>query len=169
MKSTSYNKNYNNEIVLSNKALQKIIIFFLFQCPVKGVSFRGRSFDQYGFHGSSDFSKLKRALLNAADSSLHKNYYPCKKDEHPEKFKLTEDIDPPDEYCVFLKSSEHRVIESLFSAIRNAIAHGSFNVKEYKRVRIYYFCNFKTYKKAEIVLRESTLLQWIKIIQSKEI
>ena len=76
-----------------------------------------------------------------------------------------EKVSPPDEYCAFLQSDEKTVIFSLFSAIRNAFAHGSFNVKAYRRVRIYFFVNHKNYTKAKIILHEDTLLAWIKLIQ----
>lgn len=72
----------------------------------------------------------------------------------------------PDTY-VFLKNDEKKVISSLFSAIRNALAHGSFNVKRYEKTRIYYFSNYKGYEKARIVLYEDTLLSWIDIIEKE--
>lgn len=80
-------------------------------------------------------------------------------------FKNIEKISPPDEYCVFLKNGEKSVMNSLYKAIRNAFAHGSFNVKSYNGVRIYFLLNYKKYKKAQIVLQEQTLLSWINIIQ----
>ena len=56
----------------------------------------------------------------------------------------------------------------MFSAIRNAFAHGSFNVKSYNRTRIFFFSNYKEYEKARIVLHEATLLSWIRIIKNEE-
>ena len=60
-------------------------------------------------------------------------------------------------------------MQSLFSAIRNAFAHGRFSIREYQhngdRVKMYFFSNFNKYLKAEIVLQESTLLEWIQIIK----
>ena len=66
---------------------------------------------------------------------------------------------------MFLKTDEKTVIQSLFSAIRNALAHGSFNVKIYKGVRVYFLSNYNKYLKAEIVLQENTLLKWIDIVK----
>ena len=90
---------------------------------------------------------------------------PSNKNELVANFKKSERITYPDEYCVFLKTDEKSVIKSLFSAIRNSFAHGSFNVKSYKGTRIYYFSNYKDYEKARMVLYEETLLLWIKIIK----
>ena len=84
----------------------------------------------------------------------------------PQKFRNVANVKPPNEYCVFLKQDEKTVMQSLFSAIRNAFAHGSFNVKTYNGVKIYYFENFNGYLKAEIVLHEETLLAWIPILEA---
>ena len=150
---------------ISNKNLLKIIDFYLFNCPVPGISQRGNKFADYGFCGSAKFSKLKSAMLDHATASLKENYRPCKKSELETAFQQMEKVSPPDEYCAFIQSDEKTVIFSLFSAIRNAFAHGSFNVKAYRRVRIYFFVNHKNYTKAKIILHEDTLLAWIKLIQ----
>lgn len=151
---------------ISNLNLQRIIQFYLFECPVEGKSQRGKIFKDYGYVGSPSFGKLKKTLLDSGTLSLPKNYYPSKKDKLNENFKKCESIVYPDEYCVFLKNDNE--ICSLFSAIRNSFAHGSFNVKSYNKKRIYYFSNFKKYEKARIILHESTLLSWIKIIKNNE-
>ena len=97
---------------------------------------------------------------------MRDNYYPCSKDELNAKFQEVSKICPIDEYCVFLKNSEDTVMQSFFSAIRNALAHGSFTVKSYKNTRIYFFANYHNYLKAEIVLHERTLLSWIDIVKN---
>lgn len=105
-------------------------------------------------------------MLNHATPSLRKNYHPCKKDELEKWFKSIEDVSPPDEYCVFFAWDQDTRMQSLFSAIRNSLAHGSFNVKSYKGIRIYFFANYKDYLKAQIVLQEKTLLAWIDLLRS---
>lgn len=152
--------------IKSQKNLLRIVDFYLFNCPVPGKSCRGKKFDEYGFSGSKSFGTLKNQMLNAATPSLKKNYYPCQKDELEKHYSEVESVVPPDEYCVFLMSEDRTVMASLFSAIRNAFAHGSYNVKTYNGVKIYFFVNFNHYKKAQLVLQEKTLLAWINIIQS---
>ena len=105
-------------------------------------------------------------MLKSATASLAKNYKPCKRDELEEAFRSIEVVSPPDEYCVFLKHDERTVMTSLFYAIRNAFAHGCFNMKTYNKVKIYFFLNYHGYKKAQIVLQEKTLLTWMELIQS---
>lgn len=161
-----YYKKFDTPKNISDKKLQQIINFYLLNCPVPGKSVRGKKFSDYGFSKSPPFSKLKAAMLASASASLSKNYYPCRKEELEGKFDLVENVAPPDEYCVFLKRDESRVMDSLFSAIRNAFAHGSYNVKLYGDVRIYFLNNYYKYEKARIVLREKTLLAWIKLVES---
>ena len=163
-----YDQSYKYPAKLSNKDLQSIILFYLLECPVEGKSQRGKTFKEYGYIGSPSFSRLKKRLFNSATLSLRNNYYPCAKEELKNFLKKCEGINYPEEYCCFLKSYENSVIRSMFSAIRNALAHGSFNVRSYKGKRIYFFSNYKEYEKARIVLYEATLLSWIKIIKNEE-
>lgn len=167
MKTIKYKTEFIEPKALSNSNLQKILQFYLLECPVQGKSFRGKTFKNYGYIGSAAFGVLKRKLLGAATPSLLNNYMPSSKNELADNFKKCERITYPDEYCVFLKTNENSVISSLFSAIRNSFAHGSFNVRSYKNTRIYYLSNFKNYEKARIVLYEKTLISWIDIIQNK--
>ena len=167
---SKYKKTFDNKITFNRKAFQEILNFYLFCCPVEGTSFRSIGFDRYGWKGSVQFAQLKKALLEAAGSDLASNYYPCKKEELAGNFSKVAGIAPVNEYCVFLKNEENTVMQSLFSAIRNALAHGSFSIREYtsegKKTRVYFFLNYKNYKKAEIVLQEATLLEWIRIVQA---
>ena len=42
-----YRIDYSVAIPMSNKNLQRIIKFYLFECPVKGKSVRGKKFEDY--------------------------------------------------------------------------------------------------------------------------
>lgn len=167
--SSKYKRTFDNKIAMNSSNFQKILAFYLFCCPVKGISFRGVPFSEYGWNGTQQFAKLKRLLLSSSSTDLASNYYPCKKEELLDKFNKVSVISPVNEYCVFLKNEENTVMQSLFSAIRNAFAHGSFSVREYtsdgQKTKVYFLVNFKTYLKAEIVLQESTLLSWIKTVE----
>ena len=165
MKRMNYSTKFEDPKSFSNRNLQIIVQFYLFECPVEGKSKRGKTFKELGYVGIKAFKKLKDELLATATASLSKNYYPCKKEELQGNFSKCSTITYPDEYCVFLQSDEKSIIRSLFSAIRNAFAHGSFNVQSYNHTRIYYFSNYDGYEKARIVLHENTLLSWIRIIK----
>lgn len=164
-KNATYYKKYDKNYHIGSRNFQKIIDFYLFCCPVLGRSHRGKTFEEYGWKGSTQFSQLKTKILSVASSSLKGNYHPCKKEELEKNFKIVETVRPLNEYCVFLKSDEKSVMQSLFAAIRNAFAHGSFNVQTIKGEKVYFFANFDGYLKAELILLESTLLEWIEIVK----
>lgn len=166
MKKNTYHTKFDVPEKLSNSNLRRIYTFYVLECPVPDVSFRGNTFEEYGFKGNVAFSTLRSAMIASASPSLKANYRPSKEEELEENFKNIENVSPPDEYCVFLKNDEKSVMNSLYKAIRNAFAHGSFNVKSYKGVRVYFLLNFKKRKKAQIVLQEQTLLSWMDTIQS---
>lgn len=161
-----YKKTFDNKIVLSNTNFQKILEFYLFQCPVDGTSQRGVTFKTHGWYGSTQFAQLKKRMLVAASDIFSSYYFPCTKEQLKEYYKNVERAGPLDEYCVFLKNQENTILQSLFSAIRNAFAHGSFRVCSYNKTRVYFLANYNKYLKAEIVLREDTLLSWIDIVKS---
>lgn len=166
-----YYKEFDKKYPITDKNFQKILSFFLFECPTPGISQRAKNFSELGWKGSPQFSNLKKRLLKAATNSLNKHYHPCEKKELQQKFESVKTVAPVDEYCVFLKSGEKTVMQSLFSAIRNAFAHGSFAIQYFRnadgeKIRIYFFCNYHEYLKAEIILQEHTLLKWIDIVKS---
>lgn len=129
--SSKYKRTFDNKIAMNSSTFQKILDFYLFRCPVKGTSFRGVPFSEHGWNGTKQFAKLKKLLLSSSSADLASNYYPCKKEELSDKFNKVSVVSPVNEYCVFLKNEENTVMQSLFSAIRNAFAHGSFSVREY--------------------------------------
>ena len=114
-----------------NPSFCRIVRFFLFESPVDDASYRGRTFSKQGWRGSK-FSTLKSLLLKSATAELKDHYHPCPKAQLESFFKLSENFNC--EYCVFLVG-DGRVIESLFRSIRNALAHGSFDVRKYKGER----------------------------------
>lgn len=160
-----YYKQFDKDIKLNNKNFQRILYFYLFACPTPKTSARSKSFEQLGWKGQQQFAQLKALLISSASNSLKGNYHPCKKEELQKHFAVVANVHPVDEYCVFLKSDEKTVIQSLFSAIRNALAHGSFSIQTYEKARVYFFANHSNYLKAEIVLQEKTLLAWIDIVE----
>ena len=156
---------FKEGIPLTSRKFHRILDFYLFHCPVDGTSARATTFEQQGWKGTL-FSTLKREMLARASASLKSNYYPCTKAELEEKYVVVESLNSTDEYCVFLKHDSNRVMESLYSAIRNALAHGSFLMKKRRGTNMYFFANYDGYLKAVIQLKEETLLNWISLFQS---
>ena len=145
----------------NDRNVQKVLQFYLFESPVPGTSRAGKCFSELGWKGSY-FSTLKAQLLHLADDSFA--YIPCIKDELPEALAARPPAKAQQEYTVFLKHDERRVIESLFRAIRNSIAHGSFSRYTRNKCVYYYFENEDGYVKARINVKEKTLLEWAKAV-----
>lgn len=162
-----YNTEFNMPQKLDNRELLKILQFYLFECPVEGTSHRGKKFKELGYSGSRAFGALKKELLRTATPSLAHNFKPSTREEIKANLESVENISYPDEYCVYLKNSKSGIIQSMFSAIRNSFAHGSFNVRSYSHTRIFYLSNYKDYEKARMILHEKTLLRWIEIIKGE--
>ncbi len=107
----TYKKDFNNKFAISNPALQRILQFYLFECPVPGTSVRGKTFEEYGIKGSPAFSALKKKMLDASEGQLRENYKPCKKDELPIALNEVAFVVPPNEYCVFLSNEEKTTMQ----------------------------------------------------------
>ena len=66
MKTTKYDMTFKTSIKLSDKKLQKILQFYLIECPVEGDSFKVKSFKEYGYAGRNSVGRLKKQLLDSA-------------------------------------------------------------------------------------------------------
>lgn len=154
---------FQQRIVYTNKIFIKILDFYLFRCPVEGGSVKAKTFKDYGFEGQRLYSKLKSRMLNIEGSEVKERYYPCTKQELDVYYEIYKSN--KSELCIFLKHDEKLVMQSLFKAIRNSFAHGSFYKYQYKNEHYYYFENVDGYKKAQIQLKEKTLLKWIECIE----
>ena len=159
---------YSTSIPLHSKAFQKILSFYLFEDPTKSTN-RCTPLEKMDWNNPRRLSILKKKLLDAASSELRDHYHPSSKADLSILFDKERDAKPIEEYCIFLKNDSGE-IKSLLSAIRNAFAHGGFDIREYtiskKKTRMYFLCNFDGYEKARIVLREETLLSWVDIIRT---
>lgn len=166
-------KSGNLVIPYNNKNFKKILEFYLFNCPVviKGgkVSKRAKSFEDYKIVNQGLKTLLSLMKRDLADAN---NNYRC--------IKLTDDIERNrielerfsklnDEYynfIVFKENDEIGKTRTIYYAIRNSLAHGSFSIKSTKKENIYYFETSKDGKlKAQIRLKERTLLHWIDLIK----
>lgn len=170
-KNKKYKKTYENKIPSTNPAFQKIINFYLFECPAENRSARGKTLAEYGWKKRWPLETLKKKLIEASVGNLDHLFFSGSPCDLSQKFKEAEKLSPCNEYCVFLSNEAKSTMQSLFAAIRNSFAHGSFAVRRYKDEygkyqRMYFLCNYDGYCKAEIVLNEKTLLSWIKIIKS---
>lgn len=160
-------------IPLTNKAFQRIIQFYLFECPVrtreripkkdrdpndpqakykfrfKRVAKRGKSFEDRGLDGAK-LNTLRAAMKRVSNVKL-------------EAVAENEVTDPGiDEYIIIRRNEENTSItEGYFYCIRNAFAHGNFDVVN----GVYYLRNMAGDTiKGLAKLKEETLLAWIELV-----
>ncbi len=160
-------------IPIKDEKFQKIIIFYLFECPARGIktenkkngevrtdeqphpkkrifyyriSQMGKTLADRGIEGGK-LNTLRAAMLRAAGSDFEfltgDNVKESEKSEY-----------------ISLAKNEFKT-EGIFSFIRNSFAHGEFEVCEGS----YFFENHNNgVLKGKAVIKESTLLKWIDII-----
>ncbi len=147
---------------LARRALASIVSFYLFDCPLEGRSAQAKTFSQLGWRGSY-FSSLKASILSASVNLDVKHYLACR-GKDVESTLISRGLgEGAQEFAVFSKYDVARVMESLFSAIRNSIAHGSFKVYTPSRKAGHYYYLENRHDgtvKACINLSEKTLLSW---------
>ena len=152
------------KIPLNSRNFQKIITFFMFECPVPDVSFRGHTLKEFGWDNPNKLCLLVRLLKQSASKDFRDNYYCClNEDECKNSLKLLPNKSSSIEYCMYLGSDSKNRIQSLLRSIRNAFAHGSFYIDSRK---YYHLENFHKSLKAKICLSEETLLKWICVIKN---
>ena len=150
------------KIVYSNE-FKKIITFFLFECPVEGVSCRGQTFQDIGWKGSSRFQMLERLLKEC--TSIEENKWIC-----CDKSEVELKVNNINSFLYIVCNTDKGRVQSIIYAIRNSFAHGSFEVKQIDGGCYYYLKNkYKGKLRATIVIEEYALLEWIRIIKTNPI
>lgn len=146
-----------------NKGFEKILKFYLFECPIENVSKRGKLFKDFGWKGSSRFQMLER-LLKSASGMTDAQWHIL--DSSTEVRKESDGI-AFNEQFLFSDKSKGRVRTFIYS-IRNSLAHGSFKTLDISGKKYYYFENeYRKNLRSKMFLSEDTLLEWIKIIRTR--
>ena len=155
-------KQYTSDIVF-DKAFQKIMGFYLIECPVEGASHRGVLFKDLGWRGASRFRMLER-LLKAASGMNDEQWSILEK---PSEVRSKSENTPLADQFIFSDQSKGRVPTFIYS-IRNALAHGAFDIMNVSDKRYYYFENeYRGNLRSKMLLPEDTLIEWIKIIRTR--
>ena len=136
-------------IPYDDRKFQKILDFYLFQCPVvfrsgKRVSVKAKTFADRGFDGSS-----YTRLLNAMRHQMPILFDPGRSAMFEEE---------KGEIAVLKQHSDLSKAASVFYAIRNGFAHNSFAIK---KNGMYEF----TSETAKIRASAETLLTWIRLVE----
>jgi len=141
---------------------KKIITYYLFESPIEDTSARGTLLSEYGWKGSSRLTMLLRLMQAVADID-DPNWIICSRNEVK-----TNASHFPSEQIHMVCNNDKGKAKSIIYAVRNAFAHGSFNVKKINGKIVYIFENHnKGMLCAEITVTENTLLNWIKLFKTK--
>jgi len=153
---------------LLNKEIQKIINFYVLHVPCKDLSARAIQLN--------DTYKLKKEM------HLNDSKFFFMAEVWDEMKPVLEDANlskrfPPKQYeekiCVYKKENQ---LTSVFSHIRNSLAHGRFNIVDSDNESFFILEDFKpevdkgegNRVSARMILKKSTLLKWIEIIEDGE-
>jgi len=178
--------NKNQEVPLSDEAFQSIIRSLLFNCPVcvrktekigdsrkkkiqyKPVSARDASFKRHGITGNALLTVLAQIRRPLARMNTYKVLKPSESiTENVERIiQSTSLTDSMFEMMVYHTRSDMPDTEAIYYYIRNAFAHGSFEVCNWNNDRLYLLESNKDGTiKAQMRLREKTLLGYAKLAQ----
>lgn len=164
----------------NNKELFRIVIFYVFHSPCTELSAMGKSLEAYNWH--TPWRKpyyLNKQLKQAAsnfDLLFSANGYDTMS-EALEKADLKDDF-PSDlsreRICIY--DNKDNQFMSVFYHIRNAFAHGRLNIVDSEGECVFVLEDIVKIKKrpqhpkvsARMILRRSTLLKWIEIIEAGE-
>lgn len=153
---------------LMSAEIQKIINFYVLHVPCEDLSARAtvlkntyklkkemHLMDSNFFFMAEVWNEMKPVL---EDAGLSKNFPPKKYEE---------------KICVYKKDNQ---LVSVFSHIRNSLAHGRFNIIDSNNETFFILEDFKSevdrgkgYRvSARMILKKSTLLKWIEAIEGGE-
>jgi len=156
-----------------NENFIRIYSFYVLYSPCVGLSPRCKTLADYGW--SAPFRKpfyLNKQLKKASNNE--KLIFSAKTkndmDEALRKAGLLEEfLSDMNLDKVVIHNNKNNQFISTFYHIRNAIAHGRFNIQYYQGEKIYVVEDqTNEYITARMILRERTLLNWIDIIERGE-
>lgn len=153
----------------NNGNLQKIVQFYLWETPAPNTSEKGVPFALMGIQ-KSRYKTLQAEMRKysgfpAADGHDWKKATIKSIKEDLKSFNRLDEYDCSFEFAVHTVKSGLGKTEALFYFIRNAFAHGGFRISTYKGERYFALENRKDGSiRGRAVIRESTLLGWIKLI-----
>lgn len=160
---------FNPIKIPESEAFRKIIEFYLFNTPLREKNFyQAKTISEYGWE-KSKLSNLKQRLLY--DIQLKQKFFYYKTIDQVQlsiiNNKLIGNKHTYHEIIIFLNNRKS-IVESVLSLIRDAFAHRSFEVVTKMGENYYFMANVHNGKtKGRLILKESTLLMWIKIIKNR--
>ena len=163
-----------SDLVYTNN-FQRIINFYLFQCPNENVSSSGIDLKSYGWKNPWKNDCLRLYLYSIATLENDKTLFKAKNYEDVSKgidqIKIKGKFyNTSANKVVFYTSQKYPDILTIIFYIRCAFAHGRFLIKTIDNEVVYFFEAINPKKesvlKARLVLKEKTLIDWIDILKN---
>ena len=162
-----------------DQELFRIVTFFVFHSPCQDLSSMSSPLSEYGWQYPWRKPHYLNRHLRQAASKFNLIYSAPsydKMDEALKKAGLRDNFpQPPYEECVCIYDNKQNQFMSVFYHIRNAFAHGRLNMVDVAGDCIFILEDVQTNKKqiqvkvsARMILKKSTLLKWIEIIEGGE-
>ena len=167
-----WKKNSKN-VPLHHENFQKIVSFFVYECPVQRkngnkVTPRATTFEDRGIVDGKQVS-----LLNVLKQKIeHKECFQCCETDSDiinieKAIHKKYPVENHTEFVLYIENKDLRKTRTVYYSIRNALAHGTFSYVEAKNGEIYYYLEAKKEDKikARICIKEKTILKWVDITQ----
>lgn len=155
---------FSNKLKWS-KELNEIVNFYLFNTPVDNVSVRGKTFKQLGWNKRRLTPLLKKEIY-----FLSSNWIITTIEDIETQIKSKGQFEKVEfEEVAIHINNKNSNIDSFFYAIRCAIAHGSFAIRNHNNTTYYILENKDKGKiKSRMVIKEETLLDIIDIVSNSK-
>ena len=174
MKKPNTNKTidlFSENTFINSPDFQRIFFFFTIFTPCTDLSYRGKSLETYGWKDKKvlkDFL-IKQKSIEIQSSNTYEELE-AKLQESDLKNGFPEDSISEK---IYIRVDDNELM-SIFRHLRNSFAHGRFNVIDSNGEQYFLFEDRSTRNdkkkntypiSARMILRESTLLKWIEIIE----
>lgn len=169
-----------NSIVLDEN-FSRIIAFYVINTPCTSLSYSGIAMKNYGWDEKKVWkdNKLKNQLFSIAHLEKDKTFFVAKQadkmKEQCEKAKLKKQFHSMlnEEKIVIYKNQMNEFMSILYH-IRNSFAHGRFTTYTRDNETIFVLESVRKNRgefqvRSRMILKQTTLLKWIDIIQKNEI
>ena len=170
----------DNVIKFCDDDFIRIVNFFVFHAPVENLSAKSKTIEEYGWNTPWKKPYYLNKQLKQSSSNMNLLYSASGYDRLPEaldKAGLLNDFpsDLSKERASFYNTKKNQFV-SVFFHIWNAFAHGRFEIVDVNGESTFIFedvapkrgKNGKTNLSARMILRKTTLLKWINIIENGE-
>lgn len=158
-----------SEKIIKEDGFAEIRTFFHDHCPVPGSSARGKDLGEYGWTNIKKLTKITIGTIKEKSFAYNLN-------EMSEKLAAISLGDNSwfntntEKLCIC--DSKQTQLFQFFSHVRNCFAHNRFAIRDSNGSQIFIFEDVagktKTKVSARMILKKSTLLKWIEIIEGGE-